>query len=235
MKKYLFILIFLVMGAEGQAQVLISLLLGDKLNTGQIEFGLEGGYNWSKIGGMDSDKYYSKWNLGFYFDIRIKHSWYINTGVLVKSNLGTGNLSENDLAFLKADTYDAEGEYSQVTSDFLVPILIKYRFRSNFFIIAGPHFGLLYNGWVEFNSDADGKEATIKEYNRDMFRYIDAGAMVGFGYKLHHKNDHGMSFAFKYYYGFVNVYKDRSGTNNSAMFLTMTIPIGANKNIEDID
>ena len=30
-------------------QVLISLLLGDKLNTGKIEFGLEGGFNWSNF------------------------------------------------------------------------------------------------------------------------------------------------------------------------------------------
>jgi hypothetical protein len=48
--------------------------------------------------------------------------------------------------------------------------------------------------------------------------------MVGFGYKLN-KNK-GMSFGVKYYYGLLDVYKDKSGTNNSSLFLKITVPIG---------
>ncbi len=229
MKKYLFIVILLFTVTQAKSQVLLSLIFGDMLNSGKIEFGLEGGFNWSKIANMDADEYYSKFNIGFYFDIHVKNQWYVFTGVLVKNNLGTDNLSENDLAFLNADTYDAEGKYSQITSNFLVPILAKYRFKNNFYLFAGPHLGLLYKGWIEYNSDIAGKDATIKQYNTKMFHYLDAGIMAGIGYKIPQKNDHGMSFNFKYYYGFVNVYRDRSGTKNSAMFLTMTVPIGADK------
>ena len=55
-----------------QSQVLIALLLGDKLNTGNIEFGLDGGLNYATIRGMESNTWTSNLNLGFYFDIRLK-------------------------------------------------------------------------------------------------------------------------------------------------------------------
>jgi hypothetical protein len=208
-----------------QGQVLISLLLGDKLNTGEVEFGLEGGYNWSSITGLEADQSYSALNLGFYFDILLKKPWYIYTGVLVRARNGVDHLSENDLIFLQADHYDEDGDYSQVTKTFLVPILIKYRFKNNLFVELGPQLGLMYNAWVEFNSDIEGKEARIKQFNKDKLNRIDAGGLIGLGYKLRKKN--GLSFAVKYYYGFVDVYKEKSGTKNRSLFLSMTVPIGA--------
>ena len=53
MKKYILIPGFLFLVFTSNAQVLISILLGDKLNTGKIEFGLEGGANWSTIINLD--------------------------------------------------------------------------------------------------------------------------------------------------------------------------------------
>ena len=38
-----------------------------------------------------------------------------------------------------------------------------------------------------------------------------------------------MTLGIKYYYGFTNVYKGVSGTNNSSLFLKFNIPIGAAK------
>jgi len=55
-----------------QGQVLISLLFGDMLNSDGLEFGLEGGFNWSKVSGMETNSSLRTFNLGFYFDIRLK-------------------------------------------------------------------------------------------------------------------------------------------------------------------
>ena len=84
MKKYLLILTFLFVSTASQSQVLITLLLGDKLNSDGLEFGLEGGINWTTISGMETNNYARKWNLGFYFDIRLKDQWFLYTGTLVK-------------------------------------------------------------------------------------------------------------------------------------------------------
>ncbi len=224
MKKYLLI-ILLFTGIQTQGQVLISLLFGDMLNSDGLEFGLEGGVNWSNISGMETNKSLRTFNLGFYFDIRLKNQWSLYTGVLVKSNLGVDQLSANDLTFLGTETYPENGDYAQEMRYFLVPALLKYNFENRIYIEAGPQFGLMYDAWVEYNSNIDGKDGTVKEYNKDDINRFDAGIMVGFGYRLQKIN--GMSFGVKYYYGLLDVYKDRSGTKNSSIFLKITVPIGA--------
>ncbi len=225
MKKYLLIVFLLFTGVQTQGQVLISLLFGDMLNSDGLEFGLEGGVNWSNISGMETNKSLRTFNLGFYFDIRLKNQWSLYTGVLVKSNLGVDQLSANDLTFLGTETYPENGDYAQEMRYFLVPALLKYNFENRIYIEAGPQFGLMYDAWVEYNSNIDGKDGTVKEYNKDDINRFDAGIMVGFGYRLQKIN--GMSFGVKYYYGLLDVYKDRSGTKNSSIFLKITVPIGA--------
>jgi hypothetical protein len=227
MRKYLFIMLLLVGSVKAHGQVLISLIFGDALNTGKIEFGLIGGYNWSGISNLESGNYLGTFNLGFFFDIRLTAPWYINTGVLVKSNLGTDKLTHGDLLLLNADIYDEEGEYSQQTKTFMVPVMLKYRAENNFFVEAGVQAGLMYNAWIEFYSLNDGRETTIRQYNKDDLNRLDAGVIVGIGYKLKHKKDNGMSFSLLYYQGLTDVYKNISGPGYSSVFIEATIPIGA--------
>ena len=222
--KKIFFYLFLFISFSAQSQILISLLLGDKLNTGNIEFGLEGGYNWSKISGMETNNSLGSFNLGFYFDIKLKEQWFLDTGVLVKSTLGVDKLSVNDLEFLKVDTYEEEGEYSQHMNYFIVPALIKYKFKNNFYAEIGPQFGLMYKSWVEFNYDNDGKSARIKESNKDDINRFDVGISIGTGYRL--LQGTGWTLGAEYYFGFLDVYKDKSGTNNSALFVKLNIPVG---------
>ena len=83
-----------------------------------------------KVSGLDTNRSLTAFNLGFYFDMRLKNQWYLNTGVLVKFKLGADKLSTNDLNFLQADVYEEEGDYSQVMNYFLVPALAKYKFKT---------------------------------------------------------------------------------------------------------
>ena len=130
MKKQTIIILFLLIGYSLQSQVLIALLLGDKLNTGKIEFGLDVGVNWSNISNMDSNDRIRDYNLGFYFDFKMKKEpWYIHTGVLVKSTLGLKDLTNEDLEFLNATIYDTEGDYKQMISYFIVPAFARYKFK----------------------------------------------------------------------------------------------------------
>jgi hypothetical protein len=219
------------MSITAQSQVLITLLLGDKLNSDKLEFGLEGGLNFSKISGLETANYHPDWNLGFYFNFQMSDSWYLNTGVLVKSKLGINKLTNGDLNTLNASIYNDQdnvqinGKYSQQLSYFLVPVLAKYKFKNHIYAEAGPQFGLMYRSWIEFKSDLEGRDVFIKEYNRDIINKIDAGVVVGLGYTLFKGT--GWTIGAKYYYGFVNVYKGMSGTNNSSFFIKMNIPIGA--------
>ena len=224
MKKIVTLFFILFIGFTAHSQVLIALLLGDKLNTGKIEFGLDGGVNFSNIGNMDSNSFSRELNLGFYFDIKMKEQWYLNTGVLVKSTLGLDNLTEADLEFLNATTYDAEGEYKQRINYFIVPALARYKFKNNMYAELGPQFGLATKAFIQFDSDVDGNQARIRETNTDMINRFDMGIAGGVGYRL--LKGLGWTIGARYYYGFLDVYKDLSGSKNSSLFLKLNIPIG---------
>ncbi len=231
MKKLVIAFFLMILALSSQSQILITLLLGDKLNSDKLEFGLEGGLNWSQISSLETKKYQSNWNLGFYFNFEINKSWYLNTGVLVKSSLGIDGLSDNDLNKLNATIYfnndgtRINGDYSQKMNCFLVPILAKYKFKNNIYLEMGPQFGLMYRSWIQFDSDLEGREAIIKEYNKENLNKIDAGAVIGAGYRLFRGT--GWTVGVKYYYGFIDVYKNIGGSNNSSFFVKMNIPIGA--------
>src|SRR5215217_7107665 len=105
MNKLLLATTFLLCGFTSNSQVLISILLGDKLNSGKIEFGLEGGVNWSTIQNLDGAKRLTGFNLGFYFDIKLKNpSWMLNTGVIVKSPMGAAGLPMYSLNDARLDS-----------------------------------------------------------------------------------------------------------------------------------
>ena len=227
-------LLALVVGLNSSvvhSQVILSLLFGDALNSEKIEFGLEGGFNWSAISDLDSSERLRTFNLGFYFDIKLKNQLNFYTGVLVKSNLGIDELSMNDLSLLDIEPQEEEGTYSQRLNYFLVPALIKYNFRNHMYLEAGPQFGLMHKARVEFESSNDDREILIKEFNKDQINRFDAGFVVGTGLKL--MKGTGMSIGVKYYFGLVDVYKDISGTKNSSLFLKMNIPVGGVKDDEE--
>lgn len=220
----------LMIGFTAQSQILISILLGDKLNSDGLEFGIEGGVNWTTISGLETKEYANKWNLGFYFDIRIKNQWSLYTGVLVKSNMGIDGLTDYDLLTLKVDKFIIDGQentgsYSHKMNTFLVPALIKYKFKNHLYLEGGPQFGLAYRSWIEFNSDFEGKNAIIKDNNLEQINKIDAGIVAGVGYRL--LKGTGWTIGAKYYYGFVDIYNEIPGTKNSSFFLKVNIPVGA--------
>lgn len=236
MKKFGILTLLLCLGLQSQSQVLITLLLGDKLNSDGLEFGLEAGLNVSSLSGLETNRPLTNLNLGFYFDIRMKNNWYVYTGCLVKSNTGAKNLTDTDLSVLNATKYVGEidgatlqGNYNQEIRYFMVPVLFKYRFDNNFYVELGPQAGLMYKSYIEFNSDIEGREATIKEFNTDDLNTIDFGASVGVGYKL--PTEKGWTVGLRYYYGFTNVYKETivPSSNNRGFFAKLNIPIGAGK------
>lgn len=188
----------------------------------------------STITGLESNQFERNWALGFYFDIRLKNQWFIDTGVLVKATFGNAKLTSNDLALIGFEDYDAEGNYGQRLNYFIVPVLAKYKFKNNLYAEIGPQFGLLAKGWVEYNyKDNDNNiHYNLKKYNTDTMNRIDAGMTVGVGYRL--LKGLGWTIGAKYYYGFVNVYKGIQGTKNSTILLKVNIPIGLSQEKKDI-
>ncbi len=114
MKNYIFLIAFLFYSTAANGQVLISLLFGDELNSGNVEFGLDGGLNWTDLKGIDQAENLFGWNLGFYFDIKLSDpSWFLNTGVVVKGNMGADGISVYKLNRDDLDLLFADGKVTQ--------------------------------------------------------------------------------------------------------------------------
>jgi hypothetical protein len=230
MKKYFLVIGLLFLVSIARTQVLISILLGDKLNSGKIEFGLDGGANWSTIKNLDGAKSLTGFNLGFYFDFKLKNpSWMLNTGVIVKSNMGADELPVYSLGNPDLDNAFNGGKISRKINYFNVPIMMKYTFTNHIYLKAGTQLGLRYKAFDEFkNSVNDEDDLKHKVDIKDQFHPLDAGLAFGAGYRLMKGN--GMNIGLQYYLGLVDIKVDDSSPDqfNRVLYLTVGIPIGKN-------
>jgi len=230
MKKYFLIISLLLFVNAARTQVLISILLGDKLNTGKIEFGLEGGANWSTIKNLDGAKNLTGFNLGFYFDFKLKDSsWMINTGVIVKSSMGADELPVYSLGNPDLDNAFNGGKIARKINYFNVPIMIKYTFTNHIYLKAGTQLGLRYKAFDEFKNSINEEDDLKYKLNiKDQFHPLDAGLAFGVGYRFMKGN--GMNFGLQYYLGLIDIRVDDSTPDqfNRVLYLTVGIPIGKN-------
>ncbi|MGE5798593.1 MAG: porin family protein [Ignavibacteria bacterium] len=228
MKTYLLIPAFLFCSMTVNAQVLISLIFGDELNTGAIEFGLDGGINFTNIQKIEEADFLLGWNLGFYFDIKLKDtSWMVNTGVIVKGNLGAEGIPVYSLNKPEIDNLFSGGSVTRKLNYFSVPVMIKYIFKNNFYLKAGVQLGLMYNGYDTFVKSIDEEDDLQYDVNiKNQYHPLDAGAAIGAGYRL--LSGDGINIGVQYYQGFIDVRIDDSSPAemNSAFYLNVGIPIG---------
>lgn len=216
---------------NAHSQVLISLLLGDKLNSPHLEFGLEGGTNFSTISGLRDAKSSVGLNLGFYFDFMFKKNpaWMINTGVIVKSAMGADGLAVYSLNNETLDNVFAGGTVDREIRYFNVPVLIKYKFHNNIYIKGGTQLGLLAKAFDKFSNKVNNEHVLYKNNIRDKIHAIDAGLVLGLGYRVNGRN--ALNIGVQYYYGLIPICKGDIEPNlyNRSFYVTVGIPIGKGK------
>lgn len=224
-----------------QGQVLLSLIFGDKLNSGKVEFGMNGGFNLSYIRGIQESKGQNNWELGFYFDILLKEKspWYAATGVYVKSNVGgrnipldfSGNRSIDSAVY--SEFANLDGTVEKKFNTFYVPLNLRYLSKSGFFIEGGAQIGLVFKTHDVYNAEKNGYELNYDAVegvrNNGLYKWFDGGINGGIGYKS--KGSLGWKLGVWYYVGLTNIYKNDLGPKayNSSMYVLATIPIGKKK------
>ena len=224
------LVLLFTLNTTAHSQVLISLLLGDKLNSGKIEFGLDGGVNFLSMSNTPGGKSLFDWNLGFYFDFKLKpQNLFVHTGVLVKSKMGIGDLAPYPLSNDTLNDAFIGGYVDRKINYFNVPILLRYQFYKYFFVEGGTQLGLRYTAFDFFNNNLPEKDDLIyKNVTKNNYTRLDAGGEIGLGYKL--KKGTGMTIHADYYFGFVDVNKTLAGQQkNSSWYINLSIPIGKAK------
>lgn len=217
---------FLAMAAltPARGQVLISLLLGDKLNSDKVEFGLDGGLSFVTQRGIDGD-IRTTFNLGFYFNFWLDDAWFFHTGVIVKSSMGERGIAPYSLGDAQLDDLLSGSEVVRKLGYFHVPILLQRRFEKRYFVEAGPQLGLCHAANDVFESKTEsGDELQFSHDFRDEVKTFDAGIVLGAGYRF--REGKSMSVGCRWYAGLLNVFKEGEGYNNSVTIFG-SIPIGA--------
>ncbi len=228
--RFLLFLILLTTASLSKGQVLISLLLGDNLNSGKVEFGLDGGVNFPNIRGLDAGSMKANFNIGFYFDIKTKNpAWLFHTGVLVKSSVGANGLPVYSLNNPDLDNAFVNGSVQRKINYFHVPFAVKYKFNKHFFALGGIVPALRNKAYDLFTTEISNDDLEYKRDIKEEIHRLDIGLMGGLGYRLMGGN--GMNLTVRYYYGLVDVVIDDSTSNqyNTSFYLAVGIPIGAGK------
>lgn len=241
-QKLAFITLILFSSVQlAQGQVLLSLLFGDKLNSGKVEFGLSGGFNLSYLRGINQSKGQNNWELGFYFDILLKEKspWYLGTGVYIKSNVGgtnvpldyPGNRQINDSVY--NGFVVANGTVEKQFNTFYVPFNLRYLSKSGFFIEGGFQAGLVFKTHDIYTAEVNGYDLLYDAKKgvrmNGLYKWFDGGVDGGIGYKS--KGSLGWKLGVWYYVGLTNIYKNDLGYKayNSSLYVLATIPIGKKK------
>jgi hypothetical protein len=230
MKAILATVLLFLPSLATKGQVLISILLGDKLNTGNIEFGLDGGVNYANIRGLSGGEANALFNIGFYFDIRTQNPrWLFHTGVIVKSSMGSDRLPVYPLGSPDLDNAFASGEVERKINYFNVPVMMKRKFGSRFYAEAGMMPALRTKAFDYFTADDPSGELEYRLDIKDDYHRLDFGLIGGIGYRLMGGN--GMNLGIRYYYGLVDITIDDTTPDqyNTSLYLAVGIPIGAGK------
>jgi len=226
-RKIILLSLLTMFSATVNAQVLITLLLGDALNTPKIEFGLEGGWSHSYINTISESDPINNFDLGFYFHFLMKNNSYLSTGVKVKSNVGATGMPVYSMGDAEFDSVYAGGTLTKKIPGFYVPILFHQRIKQKWYVEAGPQLGLLYKQLDIFEVEKMGGDLEFKLDVKDQYKHIDAGLTAGLGYKFS-KVQKSTSIGVNYYYGLVDVSKNPEyKIKNSAFYFFVKIPIGA--------
>lgn len=230
--KHILLPCLLSMSSMADAQVIIVAIFGDQLNSGKIEFGLDGGYNASWLMGQQSAQTLNNFNLGFFFHVKLTEKSFISTGVHVKSNVGGSGMPAYPIGDPAFDAVYANGERTTKLSVFYVPIMWQQRFNQ-FFVEGGIQPGLVSRVNDIFTVDGYGGK---QEYTRDVsddYTRLDFGFVGGVGYRLK-PGPVATSLGVDYYHGVVDIYKPQNlSITNSSLYVYFRIPIGAgekNKN-----
>lgn len=241
MKRTPLILLFLVVAKICQAQILMALIFGDKLNSDKLEFGLTLGNSFStQTNFTDTEWRLRGWNVGLWFNVKLDKEgrWYLHPGAIPKSTLGfrylpTYKTGDGNIdAVIDSFNFEVERKVNYIH----VPLLARYRIltierkegkKNSFFIQGGPQISLRTKAKDIFTAELDDNTLTFENDLRDEIRRFDVSISAGLVWKFRKLVELDVS----YNQGFLDFDEsDATGTNhNRFVMVNVNIPVGAGK------
>ena len=231
--KKLFLLAFLIgISFSANSQVLIALIFGDKLNSPNVEFGLEVGPSYSWFSSYEGSSVSQTIFIGPTFNIRLNDRLWLHPAVQVASSLGAAGLAPYELGSPDLDPFIDQFTVERRINYFAVPIMARYRIVHRLFLQGGIEPALRTNAFDTFTADIqDGAEITNEienDYNRIDLRFVG-----GVAYRFKNSGA-GLWMSLKYGYGLFELPDPVTTQSVNPQFvqLAFEIPIGAAEKVE---
>ena len=211
-----------------QGQVLIALLLGDKVTSEKFHLGLNVGVNGAQLDGIDS-KMRTGLNLGIIGEWRFARTWYLQPEILPFYYAGASGLP--------ASYFPAPPEVEDVITDpevrarlkyFAIPVLLKFGVANDRLLIgAGPQVGFLLSSTATYKGEStNGNKVSVDQDIGESTESTDAGVVFNLEWKV--RGGFSPSVNVRYYLGLKDTVKDNPGdaVYNRVLSALLTVPIG---------
>jgi len=220
--------------AVASGQVLIGMLLGDKVTSPSFHLGANVGTNYTTLSGVDGAS--GKWGfqLALFGEWKFAEHWFLQPELVPFFYTGAHDVPTGTIGRLPPDEFTVETTTTSMNY-FAVPIILKYGAAGNrFHIGAGPQVGwvLKADNTYEAVPAGDIEITTVQDIKGDITS-PDYGVVFHFEYKF---KDHYLSPSVigRYYYGLNDVIRDNTGdeVTNSVFQLLLSFPIGGEKDVQ---
>jgi len=230
---FLGLVLMAVIPQAAQSQVLIGILLGDKVTTENFHLGVDVGLGLSNISGISGTNLKSGFHFGLLAEWRFAKGFYFQPGLLPFYQVGAKDLPFKDFGLPPVDVVVTDKSAVRQLNYYAIPIIVKYGLlQEKLHLGLGPQVNILSSAKDVFDGTISN-DISVTEDIKDQLNSTDTGIAFHAEYKL--RGRYGVSVTARFYLGMSDLIKDNRGeaAKNRVFSLMATIPIGGDPTKKD--
>ncbi len=226
-KTILFILMIIFAVNMAHSQVLIALLVGDKLNSDKFELGIRLAGNWQNFMGYNGTN--SRFSIGFgiYGTLKLSEGFSLQPELLFKDPRGASDLAGKTFGNSNLDPLLQNASVTSKLAYVSLPVILKYSLTPQLSVGFGPQIGYLSSARHEYVAKVYSEEDLVfKDDVKSTLNTWDFALAFNLEYRF--MKNRAIQVGLRYYLGLVDIYKDHPGDSirNSVFQIYLGIPVG---------
>lgn len=214
--------------AQTNAQVIISLIFGDELNSDKLLFGLHLNYTGSHLTNLEGAENLGGVKVALLFNYRLNNRFNLQSELVPPMAFGTKGLTPYSLGDAGLDSLFQNGEVERRVWLTGITALGQYRVWDYIRVEGGPEIFLRFKAKDKFLAEPEAGDLSLERNIKDQTSTFEVGLALGASYQL--GKGTGMMFGIRYYWGLTDVMKNDAGNQQFRMWqITSGIPIGRKK------
>jgi hypothetical protein len=209
-----------------RSQILIGLLLGEKVTTESFHLGIDIGVGLTNVSGISGTRVRTGLHFGLLGEWRFAERLYLQPGLLPFFNAGADDMPFKDFGLGQLDSLVSNKSATRKLNYVAVPIIVKYGFVQEKLLLGlGPQINFLTSA-ADHYSGVINNDISVTEDVKGQLNSIDTGIVFHAEYKR--KGRYGSSVTARFFLGMTDLIKDNPGAavHNRVFSILATVPIG---------